>query len=1002
MRPTTLLSTPVAVLCLLMSLPSFSLAQYMFLDANGDGLNTPADHLATTGSTTLDVWLNSNHNKDGTLATCSNGTGSLTVTSYEFCLLVSNGTAIWGTYSNNQSFMTTGFGVASSATAYRIGFGGQTNLSPGTYKLGTLILTAFTGAPSILIVPASSLSETYFTAFGSSCLGRDFDNYPKLGPGPNGPGDWTDADGIDSTPLSSTLAIYPRFFSYDGGADPEAIITADINGDALPDIVVANRADSSLSVFLAQSDGISRTFAPRIDTPLGGSPGGIAAGDINGDGKLDLAVTFPSANLVSTLLGSGTGTFGSRADYPTGVQPEGVALAPVGSGTDVDMVYANYGSSTASYRINNGDGTYGTPNWNYLTAANPKAVFVGNLDGDATPDLATSNYSGSVTVYPDFSVSLRADYSMAAGTNAIGVADLNKDGLPDIFTTGFVGDAYTWRLGTGLGAFGPGGGGQAGNDPTSLSVGDVDGDGFPDLTVISSGEGLVSVILASGPTSFTTRTTFSAANQPFAHVVGDLDGNGTLDMAVTNSNSNTISVHPGNGDGTFGSRLSVVTSPGAGSITARDLDVDGILDAVVPMFSYNYVSTFLGNHHGFLKTEATYFAGGAPRAVAVDDFNADGKPDFASANAGSGSVTIQLNRGDGTFGPNGTDYGVGVQPKSIVSKDFNNDGKFDLAIANASSNTVSVLIGNGDGTFGGRVDYSTGSHPDGVAAGDLNGDTRPDLVVVNRDANTASVLLANTGGGFGAKTDFATAATPFGVALGDWNANGALDVVAACQSGGATGNGTVSVLLGNGAGSLAAKTDFGSGAGLQSVTVGDANSDGILDLVTAASHSNCVSVLLGIGNGSFRPKMDLGVGFLPAGAVLGDFNDDGQLDIAAANSGGPLGTISILLNRLAVTGIATANSARSPVSLRQNYPNPFNPYTTISYDLSSLNHVLLAIFDVHGRVVRKLIDAVQPAGRHALIWDGADGGGRPLASGVYFFRLQSAGQLESRRMVLLR
>lgn len=87
--------------------------------------------------------------------------------------------------------------------------------------------------------------------------------------------------------------------------------------------------------------------------------------------------------------------------------------------------------------------------------------------------------------------------------------------------------------------------------------------------------------------------------------------------------------------------------------------------------------------------------------------------------------------------------------------------------------------------------------------------------------------------------------------------------------------------------------------------------------------------------------------------------------------------------------------------LFQNHPNPFNPSTTISYEVPVSARVTLRIFDVAGRLVRTLIDERQPPGRKSAVWDGRDAGGRPVASGIYFYRLRAPGFRETRKMALL-
>jgi hypothetical protein len=89
-------------------------------------------------------------------------------------------------------------------------------------------------------------------------------------------------------------------------------------------------------------------------------------------------------------------------------------------------------------------------------------------------------------------------------------------------------------------------------------------------------------------------------------------------------------------------------------------------------------------------------------------------------------------------------------------------------------------------------------------------------------------------------------------------------------------------------------------------------------------------------------------------------------------------------------------------ALQQNYPNPFNPHTIIRYSLKEAGPVRLAIFNVVGQEVISLVDGYRVAGYHEAIWDGIDASGNPVASGLYFSRMQAGGIIYTRKMVLLR
>jgi hypothetical protein len=89
-------------------------------------------------------------------------------------------------------------------------------------------------------------------------------------------------------------------------------------------------------------------------------------------------------------------------------------------------------------------------------------------------------------------------------------------------------------------------------------------------------------------------------------------------------------------------------------------------------------------------------------------------------------------------------------------------------------------------------------------------------------------------------------------------------------------------------------------------------------------------------------------------------------------------------------------------TLQQNYPNPFNPETRIEFSLPNAGEISLVVYDVLGRSVRTLASGSYPAGNHAVRWDSRDNSGQTVASGVYFYRLESSGKATTRKMMLVK
>jgi hypothetical protein len=112
--------------------------------------------------------------------------------------------------------------------------------------------------------------------------------------------------------------------------------------------------------------------------------------------------------------------------------------------------------------------------------------------------------------------------------------------------------------------------------------------------------------------------------------------------------------------------------------------------------------------------------------------------------------------------------------------------------------------------------------------------------------------------------------------------------------------------------------------------------------------------------------------------------------------------IAILASFEDLTGVGDGLEIAFPERLEQNRPNPFNPITEIRYSLPAAGRARLAVYDARGRLLRELFAGEQPAGPGSVQWDGRDGDGRPVASGVYLYRLETVAGTQAKRMLLIK
>lgn len=380
------------------------------------------------------------------------------------------------------------------------------------------------------------------------------------------------------------------------------------------------------------------SFQAQPPVPVGLDLSSLAAGDLDRDGKLDLAVAAYGS--VSVLTGNGDGSFQPPVSYPITGYVESVATADLDRNGTPDLVASSWvgdaGGPIASVSVllGNGDGTFESP-----------IVFT----VDAPPAISTAGIQSGSIVVGDFDADAVLDVALVATAPYV----MNPQ-------------SYVLTLsGTGDGSLGSPAFYPIGKGATKIKAVDFNRDGKTDFAVANFGCGnahcaddQIAILLGNGDGSLQQATFFPANGSPNSIATGDFDRDGIDDIAIVATTFQPNPLSPtyafsmalGLGDGTFqvGSPEPMNYVPG--DIAAADFDRDGKLD-VAMVGSTGSMSILAGNGDGIVvQAVSVPVSVGNGREIVIDDFNHDGKPDISVADHGVGAVVVLINlSGDRVF-----------------------------------------------------------------------------------------------------------------------------------------------------------------------------------------------------------------------------------------------------------------------------------------------------------------------------------------------------------------
>ena len=401
---------------------------------------------------------------------------------------------------------------------------------------------------------------------------REF-NEPRLLTAADGSYSFTDLAGgtypvrlVAAAGETQTAPLGNRFTStvYAMGAstNPQAVTSADFNGDGRLDLAVVNNSTDSVAVFLNTGSG----FAAPVFYQVGFTPTSIVSADFDGAGGPDLAVANEYSSNVSILLNNGHGGFLPATNVYCGSLPQSIAAGDFNRDGHLDLVTANLDGNNPAYPndnqisllLGNGLGGFAAPAA-LMAGANPYSLAACQLNDDNSDsridqndylDLVVANAdSNNLSVLlgrGNGSFNAAVNYASGTGPSSVAAGDLNGDGAADVVISNLMGNSLSIFINQGNGTFAAARPAPAGTGPMYVTIADVEGDNDLDLVVTNGTQQHLAVLRNHGDGYFDPPESFGLGDFPvslaFSVTAADFNGDGAFDLAVANGQANSVSV----------------------------------------------------------------------------------------------------------------------------------------------------------------------------------------------------------------------------------------------------------------------------------------------------------------------------------------------------------------------------------------------------------------------------------------------------------------------------